>query len=135
MMRVTPKMSDKPAPTKNRLDAAASPLSAWNRRASRLMGRGSRSVAVAVVPAKAGTHDHRLWNMSPQHKHVYARLRRAIRRTTSQRADWSDNRDQFIAAAGRSFFTSSSEGMTLAPSTYLKSDIVPLPSLSAILPT
>src|SRR6478736_2424380 len=42
---------------------------------------------------------------------------------------------QFIAAAGRSFFTSSSDGITLAPSTYLKSDIVPLPSLSAILPT
>jgi hypothetical protein len=43
--------------------------------------------------------------------------------------------DQFIAAAGRSFFTSSSDGITLAPSTYLKSDIVPLPSFSAILPT
>src|SRR5262245_42437034 len=37
MMRVTPKMSDKPAPTRNRLDAAARPLSAWNRRASRVM--------------------------------------------------------------------------------------------------
>src|SRR5262249_11183627 len=44
-------------------------------------------------------------------------------------------RNQFIAAAGRSFFTSSSDGITLAPSTYLKSDIVPLPSFSAILPT
>src|SRR5262249_21909693 len=42
---------------------------------------------------------------------------------------------QFIAAAGRSFFTSASGGSTLAPSTYLKSDMVPLPSLSAILPT
>ena len=43
--------------------------------------------------------------------------------------------NQFIAAAGRSFFTSSSDGITLAPSTYLKSDIVPLPSFSAVLPT
>jgi hypothetical protein len=44
-------------------------------------------------------------------------------------------RDQFIAAAGRSFFTSASGGCTLAPSTYLKSAIVPLPFLRAILPT
>jgi hypothetical protein len=27
----------------------------------------------------AGTHNHRLWNMGPQHKRVYARLRRAMR--------------------------------------------------------
>src|SRR5262245_36103471 len=47
----------------------------------------------------------------------------------------SRTRNQFIAAAGRSFFTSASGGSTLAPSTYLKSDMVPLPSLSAILPT
>jgi hypothetical protein len=39
------------------------------------------------------------------------------------------------SAAGRSFFTSAAEGSTLAPSTYLKSAIVPLPFLSAILPT
>src|SRR6516162_2432658 len=37
MMRVTPKISDSPAPTRNRLDAAASPLSAWKRTASRLI--------------------------------------------------------------------------------------------------
>src|SRR6266481_3298757 len=37
-MRVTPKISDSPAPTKNRLDAAASPLSAWNATASRVIG-------------------------------------------------------------------------------------------------
>src|ERR1700737_1339114 len=37
MMRVTPKIRDNPAPTRNRLDAAARPLSAWNRTASRLM--------------------------------------------------------------------------------------------------
>src|SRR5215510_12503051 len=36
-MRVTPKISDSPAATKNRPDAAASPLSAWNRRASGLI--------------------------------------------------------------------------------------------------
>src|SRR5262249_36061508 len=33
----------------------------------------------SVVPANAGTHNHRLWNMGPQHKRVYARLRRAMR--------------------------------------------------------
>src|SRR5712671_2107437 len=38
MIRVTPKISDSPAPTKNRLDAAASPLSAWNATASRVIG-------------------------------------------------------------------------------------------------
>jgi hypothetical protein len=27
----------------------------------------------------AGTHNHQLWNMGPQHKRVYARLRRAMR--------------------------------------------------------
>src|ERR1700722_3548116 len=37
MIRVTPKISDRPAPTRNRLDAPASPLSAWNRTASMLM--------------------------------------------------------------------------------------------------
>jgi hypothetical protein len=33
----------------------------------------------------AGTHDHRLWNMGPQHKRVYARLRRAMRGDGSER--------------------------------------------------
>ena len=42
--------------------------------------------------------------------------------------------DQF-ASAGLSFFTSASDGSTVAPSTYLKSAIVPLPPSSAILPT
>src|SRR5262245_38937071 len=37
-MRVTPKISDSPALTKKRLDAAASPLSAWNATASRVTG-------------------------------------------------------------------------------------------------
>src|SRR5947209_9814546 len=36
-MRVTPKMSDNPAATKKSPEAAASPLSAWNRRASGFM--------------------------------------------------------------------------------------------------
>src|SRR5262245_14173795 len=76
MMRVTPKISDRPAPTKNRLDAAARPLSAWNRRASRVMQSWSCWVGThaadrvdgpaAVVPAKAGTHSHGLWNMGPR---------------------------------------------------------------------
>ena len=39
------------------------------------------------------------------------------------------------SGAGRSFLTSASGGITLEPSTYLKSDMVPLPSFSAILPT
>jgi hypothetical protein len=43
--------------------------------------------------------------------------------------------DQFIAAEGRIFFTSSSPGSTLAPSIYLMSDMVPLPFLRAMLPT
>ena len=42
---------------------------------------------------------------------------------------------KLYSAAGRSFFTSASDGITLAPSTYLKSLMVPLPFLSAILPT
>src|SRR5271170_7992989 len=37
MMRVTPKINDRPAPTRNRPDAPASPLSAWNRTPSRVM--------------------------------------------------------------------------------------------------
>src|SRR5215467_3158462 len=41
---------------------------------------------------------------------------------------------QFVSA-GRSFLTSASLGSTDAPSTYLKSVIVPLPFSSAILPT
>src|SRR5262249_53630707 len=54
MMRVTPKMSDKPAPTKNRLDAAASPLSAWNRRASRVMGGAPARAANPVCSLLCG---------------------------------------------------------------------------------
>src|SRR5262245_36013316 len=41
---------------------------------------------------------------------------------------------QFVSA-GRNFLTSASLGNTDAPSTYLKSVIVPLPFSSAILPT
>src|SRR5262245_31726056 len=56
MMRVTPKMSDRPAPTRNRLDAAASPLSAWNRRASRLIGPepGRAANSVCSLPPCGG---------------------------------------------------------------------------------
>src|SRR6266699_3429333 len=39
------------------------------------------------------------------------------------------------SVAGRSFLTSASEGRTEAPSTYLKSTMIGLPSLTAILPT
>src|SRR5262249_22777466 len=38
-------------------------------------------------------------------------------------------------STGRSFFTSASEGSTAAPSTYLKSTIMGLPSFCASLPT
>src|SRR5271166_1394768 len=51
MMRVTPKITDSPAPTRNRLDAAARPLSAWNRTASRLMGTPSWPDLFRLVPA------------------------------------------------------------------------------------
>src|SRR5262249_39673469 len=44
----------------------------------RMSVNGSTRTAT-VVPAKAGTDNHRLWNMGPQHKRVYARLRRAMR--------------------------------------------------------
>jgi hypothetical protein len=30
-------------------------------------------VLYIVIPAKAGTHNYRLWNMGPPHKRVYAR--------------------------------------------------------------
>src|SRR5215471_10058518 len=62
MMRVTPKMSESPAPTKNRLEAAASPLSAWKRRASRLMGRRSRGVLLRGARGRAAER-------SPLHLH------------------------------------------------------------------
>ncbi len=39
MMRETPKISDRPTATKNRPEAVESPLSAWNRKASRVMAR------------------------------------------------------------------------------------------------
>src|SRR5215470_9264279 len=44
-MRVTPKISDSPALTKKRLDAAASPLSAWNATASKVMGASRPSTS------------------------------------------------------------------------------------------
>ena len=43
--------------------------------------------------------------------------------------------NRFQSPAGRSFLTSASDGSTEAPSTYLKSTMVPLPFSSAILPT
>src|SRR5262245_23926199 len=50
-----------------------------------------RSVRMTVVPAKAGTHNHRLWNMGPQHKRVYARLRRANARGRRQKFEAQAN--------------------------------------------
>src|SRR5713101_7920950 len=56
-MRVTPKISDSPAPTKNRLDAAARPLSAWNATASRVMG-AKPEPAPSLLPVRAIAFDH-----------------------------------------------------------------------------
>src|SRR5216684_642178 len=56
-MRVTPKISDSPAPTKNRLDAAARPLSAWNATASRVMG-AKPEPAPSLLPVRAVALDH-----------------------------------------------------------------------------
>src|SRR4051812_10897587 len=39
-MCVTPKISDRPAATRNRYDASANPLSSWTRRPERFMGSG-----------------------------------------------------------------------------------------------
>src|SRR6266568_37338 len=80
MIRVTPKMSDKPAPTKNRLDAAASPLSAWNRMASRLIAGGSRSAGGQFQLLNSGGSGPAP-NQEPtsQHKRLDARVRRATR--------------------------------------------------------
>src|SRR5438477_12306416 len=79
-MRVTEKMSDKTAPTKNRLDDAASTLSAWNRMASGLIGGGRRSAGGQfhlVNSACRGPGPNQ--EPTPQHKRVYARVRRAPR--------------------------------------------------------
>ena len=55
------------------------------------------------------------------------RSRRGVSETCpSAPGSWHASADQ--SAAGRSFFTSASDGSTLAPSTYLKSTMVPLPS-------
>ena len=64
----------------------------------------------------------------PAHAETLAKVRESVtafrRRSPSQSAE-----------AGRNFFTSASDGSTLAPSTYLKSTMVPWPSLTASLPT
>src|SRR5437764_264263 len=117
MMRVTPNISESPAPTRNRLDAEASPLSAWKRTASRLMRSRHRrdryEFRRVFVGATHASPDRGEACLAPTHPGDF----------------------QFIAAAGRSFRTSSSLGCTLAPSTYLKSFMVPLPAFSVILPT
>src|SRR5258708_36797179 len=61
-MRVTPKTSDNPAPTKNRLDAAASPLSAWNATASRVIPRNVdlRSTPPSAQNNRPHPEEHRV---------------------------------------------------------------------------
>jgi hypothetical protein len=59
MMRETPKMSDRPAPTKNRPEAEASPLSAWNRKASNDIS-AYRELRFASPIGKAGARTRRL---------------------------------------------------------------------------
>ena len=46
-----------------------------------------------------------------------------------------ERKKQAQSAAGRSFFTSASDGNTAAPSMYLKSAMVPAPFSIAIVPT
>ncbi len=64
-----------------------------------------------------------------------SRSEESVIETMSLPADTTGRLCEHYGAAGRSFFTSSGPGSTSLPSTYLKSDIVPLPSFSAILPT
>src|SRR5438067_7123288 len=100
MIRLTPKISDKPAPTKKRVEAAASPLSAWKRTPSRLM-KDRHGRACHGHPRLQGFRQIVDGRNEPGH---------------------ADVGSQFIAAAGRSFLTSSSLGCMEAPSTYLKFD-------------
>src|ERR1051326_7776391 len=100
-MRETPKISDRPAATRNSPEAVESPLTAWNRNA---------------------LSDMTAQGLDPLPTMFAGRGRNA--------ADWVQ-----FDSAGRSFFTSASDGSTDAPSTYLMSLMVPLPFSSAILPT
>src|SRR5579885_3836131 len=123
MMRETPKISDSPAATKNRPDADDSPLRAWKRKASRVMA--------AFYPSLHGEVAARTANSRAGFA-VRSSTRSALPMTLSQR--WEGWKPQ-SALAGRNFLTSESGGITEAPSTYLKSVMVPLPFSSAILPT
>ncbi len=165
-MRVTPKINDSPAPTKNRPDAAARPLSAWNATASRVIaatpfaspsplvgegwGGGSGGCVATVrygttptpVPSPAepryseGSAIQQSDRSRQQPTSVGGGEKRRIRSSTRTSVQESQliviNRPH---SAGRSFFTSASGGSTAAPSTYLKSTMMGLPSLSASLPT
>src|SRR3954469_9230302 len=102
-MRETPKMSDRPAATRNSPEAVERPLTAWNRNAL---------------------------------SDMVAQVRSPLLTEQARRGEKPDTAGlgQF-ASAGRSFFTSASDGSTVAPSTYLMSLMVPLPFSSAIVPT
>src|SRR5215510_8201639 len=66
----------------------ARPASGVRRRRMTFTARRRDGVSVStVVPAKAGTHNHRLWNMGPQHKRVYARVFDALCAGTTVSSD------------------------------------------------
>src|SRR5215831_1554492 len=71
-MRVTPKISDSPALTKKRLDAAASPLSAWNATESRVMGAAALDFPSPQSKSAVGDFDHSISGPKP----AYTRFRR-----------------------------------------------------------
>src|SRR6185312_5114905 len=64
MMRVTPKISDRPTATRKRPDAVESPLSAWKRKAERVIG------ASYLSPARGG------WLREPASSRVGSRRTR-----------------------------------------------------------
>ena len=112
-MRVTPKMSDNPAATRNNDDAPARPFKSWTKRPERVMGY--RSIAVGSEYVGLPLPGER---EQTEHPH-----------------NFDEGAEKKTRYSGRSFFTSAAAGKTLAPSTYLKSTITPLPSTFLVLPT
>src|SRR5829696_8725425 len=113
-MRVTPKMSESPAATRNRPDALASPLSAWNRKDSRDIA----SYPASSCPAPDQVRGKLLCRASRLMRHRRAFVNE-MAGTSPAMMTQNSHPGQF-EGPGRSFLVSSSEGSTEAPSTYLK---------------
>src|SRR4051812_4127335 len=122
MMRVTPKISDSPAATRNRPEAVDSPLRAWKRKAEGVIGFYPSPEGGGWLRAKRADGWGFIESIPPP-----GPLRGPPSPKTGR-----DKNYQFDSA-GRSFLTSASDGSTEAPSTYLKSTMVPLPFSSASL--